>query len=156
MINFEKDFHLFWRDSFFYFDGIVRYYQDLVHYLDDLQEGVYVQSTIESVMENEDGRQLLVEALVFLGVLLLLMEHRLNGGVRERLLVEFFRTKRSSEVSNIDLLCTLCLTFSPVSASPLSSVTTFVPFRQTSPSPVTPAMILIQKAEGLSCMSWKL
>jgi len=43
-------------------------------------------------MENEDGRQLLVEALVLLGVLLLLMEHRLNGGVRERLLVAFFRT----------------------------------------------------------------
>jgi len=117
---------------------------------------VYVRSTIENVMKNEDGRQILVEALVPLGVLLLLMEHHLNGGVRERLLVAFFRTKRSSEVSNIDLLCTLCHTFSPVSTSPLSYVTTFVPFHQASPSPVTATMILIQKEEGLSCMSWKL
>lgn len=147
--EFRESFSFILERFFLLFDGIVRYYQDLVHYLDDLQEGVYVQSTIESVMENEDGRQLLVEALVLLGVLLLLMEHRLNGGVRERLLVAFFRTKRSSEVSNIDLLCTLCRTFSPVSASPLSSVTTFVPFRQASPSPVTPAMILIQKPEDL-------
>ena len=88
--KFRKRFSFILERFFLLFDGIVRYYQDLVHYLDDLQEGVYVQSTIESVMENEDGRQLLVEALVFLGVLLLLMEHRLNGGVRERLLVAFF------------------------------------------------------------------
>jgi hypothetical protein len=62
--KFRKRFSFILERFFLLFDGIVRYYQDLVHYLDDLQEGVYVQSTIESVMENEDGRQLLVEALV--------------------------------------------------------------------------------------------
>lgn len=29
-------------------------------YLDDLNEGVYIQQTLESVLLNEDGKQLLV------------------------------------------------------------------------------------------------
>lgn len=29
-------------------------------YLDDLNEGIYIQQTLESVLLNEDGKQLLV------------------------------------------------------------------------------------------------
>lgn len=31
-------------------------------YLEDLNEGVYIQQTIETVLLNEDGKQLLVSA----------------------------------------------------------------------------------------------
>ncbi|KAH9329372.1 hypothetical protein KI387_001480 [Taxus chinensis] len=147
--EFRESFSIIMERFFLLFDGIIRYYQNLVQYLEDLQEGVYVQSTIESVMENEDGRQLLVEALALHGTILFLLEHRLNGGLREQLLVAHLRNKRSSEISNLDHLCMLCQTFSPVSASPLSSITTFVPFRQSSPSSVTPTMILVHRPEDL-------
>lgn len=32
----------------------------LCRYLDDLHEGVYIQQTLETVLLNEDGKQLLV------------------------------------------------------------------------------------------------
>jgi len=32
----------------------------LLRFLDDLNEGVYIQQTVESVFINDDGRQLMV------------------------------------------------------------------------------------------------
>lgn len=32
----------------------------IFRYLDDLNEGIYIQQTLESVLLNEDGKQLLV------------------------------------------------------------------------------------------------
>lgn len=32
----------------------------VLRYLDDLHEGVYIQQTLETVLLNEDGKQLLV------------------------------------------------------------------------------------------------
>ncbi|GLJ16716.1 hypothetical protein SUGI_0287200 [Cryptomeria japonica] len=147
--EFRESFSIILERFFLLFNSILQYYQDLVQYLDDLQDGVYVQSTVESVMEDGDGRQLLVEALVLHGVMLLLLEHRLNGSLREQLLVAHLRNKRSAEILNLDNLCMLCQTYSPVSASHLSSVATFVSFRQPSPSPVTSTMILVQRPEDL-------
>jgi hypothetical protein len=33
---------------------------DLNHFLDDLEEGLFIQQTLESVLLNEEGKQLLV------------------------------------------------------------------------------------------------
>lgn len=35
---------------------------DIFRFLEDLNEGVYVQQTLESVLINEDGKQLLVRS----------------------------------------------------------------------------------------------
>lgn len=37
----------------------------LCRYLDDLHEGVYIQQTLETVLLNEDGKQLLVSKTFF-------------------------------------------------------------------------------------------
>jgi len=42
------------------FESIHRYVTDLNKYLEDLEEGVYIQQTLENVLFNEDGKQLLV------------------------------------------------------------------------------------------------
>lgn len=34
-------------------------------YLDDLNEGIYIQQTLETVLLNEDGKQLLVSSEQF-------------------------------------------------------------------------------------------
>lgn len=46
-----------------YFESKVVNYQLFVivpRYLDDLNEGIYIQQTLETVLLNEDGKQLLV------------------------------------------------------------------------------------------------
>ncbi|KAG9460417.1 hypothetical protein GDO78_021951, partial [Eleutherodactylus coqui] len=42
------------------FESVHKYIVDLNRYLDDLNEGIYIQQTLETVLLNEDGKQLLV------------------------------------------------------------------------------------------------
>ena len=42
------------------FESIHKYVIDLNRFLDDLEEGIYIQQTLENVLFNEDGKQLLV------------------------------------------------------------------------------------------------
>uniref|UniRef100_A0A5F8HFV4 WASH complex subunit 5 n=1 Tax=Monodelphis domestica TaxID=13616 RepID=A0A5F8HFV4_MONDO len=78
-------------------------------YLDDLSEGIYIQQTLETVLLNEDGKQLLCEALYLYGVMLLVIDQKIEGEVRERMLVSYYRysAARSSADSNMDDICKL-------------------------------------------------
>ena len=51
--------------------------ENLVSMMSTLQvgAGAFLQETAETVLEDEEGRQLLMEALMLYGVLLLLLEH---------------------------------------------------------------------------------
>jgi hypothetical protein len=42
------------------FESIHRYVIDLNRFLEDLEEGVYIQQTLENVLLTEEGKQLLV------------------------------------------------------------------------------------------------
>uniref|UniRef100_A0A3Q3ET57 WASH complex subunit 5 n=1 Tax=Labrus bergylta TaxID=56723 RepID=A0A3Q3ET57_9LABR len=91
------------------FESVHKYIVDLNRYLDDLHEGVYIQQTLETVLLNEDGKQLLCEALYLYGVMLLVIDHKIEGEVRERMLVSYYRysAARSSADSNLDDICKL-------------------------------------------------
>ncbi|XP_006520822.1 WASH complex subunit 5 isoform X1 [Mus musculus] len=80
-----------------------------LRYLDDLNEGVYIQQTLETVLLSEDGKQLLCEALYLYGVMLLVIDQKIEGEVRERMLVSYYRysAARSSADSNMDDICKL-------------------------------------------------
>ncbi|XP_078396089.1 WASH complex subunit 5 isoform X1 [Cetorhinus maximus] len=91
------------------FESVHKYIFDLNRFLDDLSEGVYIQQTLETVLLNEDGKQLLCEALYLYGVMLLVIDHKIEGEVRERMLVSYYRysAARSSSDSNLDDICKL-------------------------------------------------
>uniref|UniRef100_A0AAY4BXP5 WASH complex subunit 5 n=1 Tax=Denticeps clupeoides TaxID=299321 RepID=A0AAY4BXP5_9TELE len=91
------------------FESVHKYIVDLTRYLDDLNEGVYIQQTLETVLLNEDGKQLLCEALYLYGVMLLVVDQKIEGEVRERMLVSYYRysAARSSADSNLDDICKL-------------------------------------------------
>uniref|UniRef100_A0A8C0SUL4 WASH complex subunit 5 n=1 Tax=Canis lupus familiaris TaxID=9615 RepID=A0A8C0SUL4_CANLF len=76
------------------FQSVHKYIVDLNRYLDDL---------------NEDGKQLLCEALYLYGVMLLVIDQKIEGEVRERMLVSYYRysAARSSADSNMDDICKL-------------------------------------------------
>ncbi|XP_028591994.2 WASH complex subunit 5 [Podarcis muralis] len=90
------------------FQSVHKYIVDLNRYLDDLNEGIYIQQTIETVLLNEDGKQLLCEALYLYGVMLLVIDQKIEGEVRERMLVSYYRysAARSAD-SNMDDICKL-------------------------------------------------
>ncbi|XP_072426885.1 WASH complex subunit 5 [Chiloscyllium punctatum] len=91
------------------FESVHKYIVDLNRFLDDLNEGVYIQQTLETVLLNEDGKQLLCEALYLYGVMLLVIDLKIEGEVRERMLVSYYRysAARSSSDSNLDDICKL-------------------------------------------------
>uniref|UniRef100_A0A8B9L1D3 WASH complex subunit 5 n=1 Tax=Astyanax mexicanus TaxID=7994 RepID=A0A8B9L1D3_ASTMX len=91
------------------FESVHKYIVDLIRFMDDLNEGVYIQQTLETVLLNEDGKQLLCEALYLYGVMLLVIDQKIEGEVRERMLVSYYRysAARSSADSNLDDICKL-------------------------------------------------
>ncbi|XP_050401033.2 WASH complex subunit 5 isoform X1 [Patella vulgata] len=92
------------------FSSVHKYVSDLNRYLEDLEEGVYIQQTMESVLLNEDGKQLMCEALFLYGVMLLLIDIKIEGIVRERILVSYYRysaQKTAATDSSIDDVCKL-------------------------------------------------
>ena len=95
-------------DRFFgLFESIYKYIKDFARCLQDLREGVYIQQTVEGVLLDEDGKQLMCEALYLYGVMLLLMDARIEGAVRERLLVAYYRHRGASTIESIDDVCLL-------------------------------------------------
>jgi len=93
------------------FESIHKYILDLNRYLDDLNEGIYIQQTLESLIIIEDAKQLFCEALFLYGVMLLVVDMKIDGVVRERLLVSYYRysgaAKEAGSDSNIDDVCKL-------------------------------------------------
>eukprot|EP00948_MAST-09A_sp_MAST-9A-sp1_P002733 g2733.t1 len=73
------------------FEQIYVYLVDLKKFCQDVKDMFYVGWSIEDIMLNTDGKQLLTEAFFLYGVLLWLLEERLPGPVREKMLVVHLR-----------------------------------------------------------------
>ncbi|XP_017043328.1 WASH complex subunit homolog 5 [Drosophila ficusphila] len=94
------------------FQSIHHYASDLRQYIEELNSGYYIQQTLETVLQEEEGRQLLCESLYLFGVILLLLDFHIPGDVRERLLIAYYRysggdATPSGDESNIHDVCLL-------------------------------------------------
>jgi WASH complex subunit strumpellin len=85
------------------FESIFMYVTDFNRFLSELDEGFFIQMTLESVLLDTDGKQLLCEALHLWGVMLLLMDMRIPGPARERLVVAQMRHKGEGSVPIVEL-----------------------------------------------------
>ncbi|XP_039755803.1 WASH complex subunit 5 [Pararge aegeria] len=89
------------------FENIYQYIVDLNAFVEQLHEGAFIQQTIETVMKDIEGKQLLCESLYLYGAMLILCDLYVPGCVRERLLVAFYRYSTSQSQSNVDDVCKL-------------------------------------------------
>lgn len=60
-------------------------------YVSELHDGVFIHLTLEDVIANDDGKQLMAEAVYLYGVMLMLLDQRIEGLVRERLIISYYR-----------------------------------------------------------------
>ncbi|GAM16870.1 hypothetical protein SAMD00019534_000450, partial [Acytostelium subglobosum LB1] len=90
------------------FESVYKYIKDLEHYLIDVEKGFYIHLTIESILMNNDGKQLVSESIYLYGVMLILMDNLIEGPVRERMLVSYMRNKGPVDLPFIDDVCKLC------------------------------------------------
>uniref|UniRef100_A0A0D9W4E9 WASH complex subunit strumpellin n=1 Tax=Leersia perrieri TaxID=77586 RepID=A0A0D9W4E9_9ORYZ len=96
------------RRFFALLDAAVTYHEELCSYLNDLQEGLYVHCSLDGVLESNCACQLLTESMTLFGCMVLLMEHRNSGLLRERLLVAYLRYERCFNIPNLERICELC------------------------------------------------
>ncbi|XP_037938965.1 WASH complex subunit homolog 5 [Teleopsis dalmanni] len=91
------------------FESIHQYAEDLKQYVDELNRGYYIQQSLETVLQDEEGKQLMCESLYLFGVILILVDYHIPGIVRERLLISYYRYSgaKSHGDSNIDDVCML-------------------------------------------------
>lgn len=73
-----------------------------------LQTGAFLDWSLDAVLEDSDGQQLLTEAVTLHGLLLLLLHHRLPGLLRERILVAICRHLDTGDPSHLVNLRKLC------------------------------------------------
>ncbi|XP_074579447.1 uncharacterized protein LOC141835939 isoform X2 [Curcuma longa] len=98
----------FLKRFFLLANGAVLYYLELLRYLNSMQEGLSMQCTLDSVLDDECSRQLLTESIQLFGCFLLLVEHRIGGLLREKLLVTHLRFSRCFDSPNIKHICSFC------------------------------------------------
>ncbi|KAJ8943604.1 hypothetical protein NQ318_006606 [Aromia moschata] len=91
------------------FESIHTYVTDLNHFLDELDEGLYIHQTLESIFTDMEGKQLMCEALYLYGLMLLIVDTYFSGTIRERILVSYYRytPQRRDTQSCIDEVCKL-------------------------------------------------
>jgi len=89
------------------FEAVYTYIKDFAKCVSDLRDGLYIQQTVESVLEHDEGKQLMCEALYLYGVLLILLDVKIEGSVRERIVITYYRHKGQASIESIDDICTL-------------------------------------------------
>ena len=110
LVDLDEEFrenHLELLERFYrLFESIYKYVKDLNRYIEDVEQGVYIQVRLEDVLASDSGKQLLAEALFLYGLMLTLLDNRIEGPVRERMLVSYYRYKGSSDTHSA--VCNLC------------------------------------------------
>jgi len=91
------------------FESIVTYINDFNKFLGDVEAGYYIAHTVENILLDDSGRQLLCEALYLFGVMLLLLERHIPGALRERVVVAYYRHEGAAlSPELLEQVCRLC------------------------------------------------
>nr|CCC94820.1 conserved hypothetical protein [Trypanosoma congolense IL3000] len=85
------------------FRGVFGYVVELNRFVEEILDGMYVSHSIESILADIDGKQILCEIYHLYGVMLLLLDQKFGGKIREYILVSFVRYKGTSEPNMMDV-----------------------------------------------------
>eukprot|EP01116_Phalansterium_solitarium_P008575 TRINITY_DN22505_c0_g1_i1.p1 TRINITY_DN22505_c0_g1~~TRINITY_DN22505_c0_g1_i1.p1 ORF type:complete len:1148 (-),score=576.86 TRINITY_DN22505_c0_g1_i1:152-3595(-) len=122
LLEFDQNFKLnnveLLKRFYVLFESFYKYIKDFLQYIVDLDEGVFIQHSLESVLLNTDGKQLIAEAVFLYGIMLTLLDEVIEGAVRERLLVSYLRYKGKIDEPNFDEVCRLVRSTGHVPGSP--------------------------------------
>lgn len=88
------------------FENIYKFAINLNQFVENLDNNVYIQESIESIFLDEEGCQLMCEALYLYGVMLFVSELYVPGPTREKLLVSYYRYSLNKSQS-YDEVCQL-------------------------------------------------
>jgi WASH complex subunit strumpellin len=104
-----KDTHAELLQRFYQlFETIVRYAADLAYFSQQLNDGVFVQFTMENILMDNEGKQLMAEAFFLYGIMLLLMDMKIPGAAREKMIVAYYRYNGRAAIQTIEDVIKVC------------------------------------------------
>mmetsp|Transcript_638 Transcript_638/g.1187 ORF Transcript_638/g.1187 Transcript_638/m.1187 type:complete len:1205 (+) Transcript_638:40-3654(+) len=104
-----KETHLEILDRFYrLFDSMYQYWVDVNQFFVDLKNEVYIEFTVEGLLRDRTGKQLVAEVVYLFGVMLLLLDERMDGISRERILTAYFRYRGHFAEDNLVHVLRLC------------------------------------------------
>jgi len=86
------------------FYSIYQYICDLESYVEQVNDGIFVQHTLETILMSKEIRHLLCEAVFLYGIMLLLVDRLIQGNIREKMIVSYYRYKGQSTIRNLNHL----------------------------------------------------
>ena len=90
------------------FESVWKYQSDVGKFIEDVNNGYYIQHSVDEILQDIDGKQLFCEALYLYGVMLLFLEDRIPGSVREKILIAAYRSHGETVLNNFEDVCKLC------------------------------------------------
>lgn len=100
--EFQENFEEILGRFFMLFQSVWKFQADFNKFIEDVQVGYYIQHSLESIVDETAGKQLLSEALYHYGMMMLFMEEKIPGVIRERLLIAHYRLTGGVGIENLD------------------------------------------------------
>jgi WASH complex subunit strumpellin len=123
LIELDESFRETYQDIIerFYlvFNSIYMYYLELLQFIENVNTGFFIQHTLETIVTNVEGKQLMAEAMNLFGVQLLLLDRLIPYYSRERLLISYYRYKGQLSIENINEIFRMCRRTGYISNKPL-------------------------------------
>ncbi|GMH36280.1 hypothetical protein BSKO_04148 [Bryopsis sp. KO-2023] len=106
----KEEFSATAEAAFDVFRRIVIFYRKVVGFLEDVEAGSFVQSSLEAIVQDPSRQVALIETLYCVGSIFLLADKCLPDTIREKLLVAYFRYSGVSEevMQERELIMKLC------------------------------------------------
>lgn len=90
------------------FESIYSYYNSVYTYLTDINEGKYIEFTLDAILSDKEGKRLIIETIYHYGVMLLLLDRLIPAIARERIITCYIRYSGSSQSSHSTSVAKLC------------------------------------------------
>lgn len=89
------------------FESVWKFSMEINKYVDDINNGYYLQHSLDNILQDTNGRQLILEMIYLYGEMLLLLEEYIPGPVRERIMMANYRYYGDRHYTNIEEVCKL-------------------------------------------------
>lgn len=90
------------------FESIYNYYVSVTTYLTDVGEGKYIEFTLDAILQDTDGKTLIVETIYNYGIMLLLLDKLIPSVARERIISCYIRYMSGSASQLTGYVVALC------------------------------------------------
>jgi WASH complex subunit strumpellin len=87
---------------------VYKYQADLLKFIEDVRDGIFLQHSLDDILLDTDGKQLMCEALYLYGTMLLLLEQRIPGSIREKMIIALYRSVGENNLEDVNEVCRLC------------------------------------------------